>query len=82
MVTINRGSLHGLDRGSTLSVMKQAKIMADNTGNQNKRTLPMQTIATLLVIDVADQIAMALVMRSTDGINIGDLVGSTEDSAK
>lgn len=82
LVAINRGTQHGLDAGSTLSVMKQARIVADNTRNQNKLTLPMQIIATLLVIDVTERVAFALVMRSTDGINIGDLIASSEGSTK
>ena len=82
LVAINRGSQHGLDVGSTLSVMKQARIVADNTPNQNKLTLPMQTVATLLVIDVTERVAFALVMRSTDGINIGDLIASAGGSTK
>jgi hypothetical protein len=82
LVAINRGHLHGLSAGGTLSVVKQAKIKADNSRTQNNLTAPMQTIATLLVTDVTDQVAFAMVMRAIDGINIGDLVVSSEGAAK
>ncbi len=82
MVALNRGSLHGLDAGSTLSVIRQAKISTDNKHNPDNSGAPMQTIATLLVISVTDKLAFALVMRAIEGIQIGDLVASTADHTK
>lgn len=86
LVAINRGRQHGLDAGSVLSVMKQAKIDTHDSGKDTvdraPLTLPAQKIGTLLVFQVTEQASLALVMRASDGIAIGDAVHSAGQGAR
>lgn len=74
VVAINRGRLHGIDPGTTLSVTKQARIDALAVSPSVTQTV-MRSIATLFVFDVTDQAALAYVMQARDGIRAGDAVG-------
>ncbi len=73
VVMLNRGRLDGLDNGSLVAAMKQVRIGADDS-----RPVPpslTRPLATLLVFDALEQTALALVMRSSDAIGIGDAFG-------
>lgn len=78
VVAINRGQQHGLDAGSVLSVMKHVRIGAHDSAQKTVEfaTLPAQQIGTLLVFNVGKQASLALVMRASDGIAVGDMVRS------
>lgn len=73
VVAINRGRRDGLDAGSVVRVMKPVRI----DGNDSSQEPPSQPIATLLLFAVFDQMAFALVMRSSNVFSAGDtIVGS------
>lgn len=73
VVAINRGRRDGLDAGSVVRVMKPVRI----SGNDSRQDPPSQPIATLLLFAVSDQMAFALVMRSSNVFSAGDtIVGS------
>lgn len=78
VVAINRGQQHGLDAGSVLSVMKHVRIGAHDSAKKpvELAALPTQPIGTLLVFSVGRQASLALVMRASDGIAVGDMVRS------
>ncbi len=78
VVAINRGQQHGLDAGSVLSVMKHVRIGAHDSAKNpvELATLPVQQIGALLVFSVSRQASLALVMRASDGIAVGDMVRS------
>lgn len=82
LVAINRGRQNGLDSGSVLSVMKRVRIGAHDSGKNTVDLAPLelatQQIGTLLVFQVSEQAALALVMGASDGIAIGDLVRSAD----
>lgn len=72
VVAINRGKRHGLEAGSILAVMKGMKIGAHDAAVP----VPSEQIATLLVFDVGDSVALASVMHASDTLSVGDTVGS------
>ncbi len=76
IVSINRGSLAGLDAGSVLTAMKHVKISAHDQDRYTPPAYAEQAIATLLVFDVAERVAFAMVMQTTDGLAAGDHIGS------
>lgn len=78
VVAINRGRQHGLDAGSILSVVKHVRIGAHDSAKKpvELAALPAQQIGTLLVFSVSRQASLALVMRASDGIAVGDMVRS------
>lgn len=78
VVAINRGQQDGLDAGSVLSVMKHVRIGAHDSAKKpvELATLSAQQIGTLLVFSVGKQASLALVMRASDGIAVGDMVRS------
>lgn len=80
VVAINRGQQHGLDAGSILSVLKRVRIGTHESGKKtvDLAVLPAQQIGTLLVFSVSKQASLALVMRASDGIAVGDLVHSAK----
>jgi hypothetical protein len=86
LVALNRGRQDGLDAGSVLTVMKQVRIGAHESAKDPvdlaPLALPAQQIGTLLVFQVAEQAALALVMRASDGIAVGDVVRSAGQGAQ
>ena len=74
LVVLNRGGDHGLVRGSVVRVARHVRIRADEPSQAFHSPEEAQSIALLLVLGVAERMAVALVMRSRDTITIGDLV--------
>lgn len=81
IVAINRGASHGLDPGSVLAVIRQARIGAHASPSPTPSASP-EEIATLLVFDVAEHAALAVVMRAGDTFTVGDQVVSVERDAR
>ena len=74
IVAINRGARDGLDAGSVLRVVRQVKILANDSQQSNQALEERQAIAFLLVFEVTERVSLALVMRSMDAITTGDNV--------
>lgn len=81
IVAINRGTQHGLDAGSVVAVMRQVRIAANDSHSIPGSFTP-EEIAALLVFDVADQAALAIVMRASDTFTIGDAIESVDRHAQ
>lgn len=81
IVAINRGTYAGLDAGSVIAVARQARIPV-LTGHYPPTVLTPEKIATLLVFDVTDHAALAVVIRASDTFTIGDAVESVDGSAQ
>ncbi len=71
VVAINRGSRDGLEAGSMVAVFAHVRIGADDS----RQAPSSQRIAQLLVFQVLDRMALALVMRSSDVFGTGAVVG-------
>lgn len=71
IVAINRGSRDGLEAGSMVAVFAHVRIGADDS----RQAPSSQRIAQLLVFQVLDRMALALVIRSNDVFGTGAAVG-------
>lgn len=81
VVAINRGAQHGLDAGSVIAVVRRVKIHAD-VSSSKLSSFPTEEIAALLVFDVADTAALAVVMRASDTFTMGDAIESVDRNAR
>ena len=81
VVAINRGLRQGLDLGSVVAVVRQVRIYNDANQRAAPTFMP-EAIATLLVFDVADAAALAVVMRAKDSFTIGDTIESVDKDVR
>jgi hypothetical protein len=81
VVAINRGLRQGLDNGSVVAVVRHVRIHRRAKQPTLNVFMP-DDIATLLVFDVADEAALALVMRARDSFTIGDTVESVDEGVR
>ena len=81
IVAINLGTQHGLDAGSVVAVTRHVRIAANDNHSIPGSFAP-EEIAALLVFDVADKAALAVVMRARDTFTIGDTVESLDRHAQ
>ena len=81
IVAINRGQRQGLDTGSVVAVVRHVKIYGKTKQPAPNASMP-DEIATLLVFDVTDEAALAVVMRAKDTFTIGDTVESVDKDVR
>lgn len=81
IVAINRGAQHGLDAGSVIAVVRRVRIHADASQPKPASSMP-EEVAALLVFDVADHAALAVVMRASDTFTTGDTIESVNRNAR
>jgi hypothetical protein len=81
VVAINRGQRQGLDTGSVVAVVRQVRIY-DDAHQRAPHTFMPEEIATLLVFDVADTAALAVVMHAKDSFTVGDTVESVDKDVR
>ncbi len=81
MVVVNRGSLHGLDPGSVVNIVRHVKIRPNEKSVSNQPIPAKQSIGTLLVYKVQEKIALAMIMQARDAISVGDAIISPEMEA-
>lgn len=81
IVAINRGTHHGLDAGSVVAVTRHVRIAA-NDNHAIPDSFAPEEIAALLVFDVAERAALAVVMRASDTFTIGDAIESVDRHAQ
>ena len=81
IVAINRGLRQGLDTGSVVAVVRHVKIYGEANQPVPNASMP-DEIATLLVFDVTDEAALAVVMRARDTFTIGDTVESVDKDVR
>ncbi len=88
VVTINRGSAHGLEVGHVLDLYRFGGTTIDRTTSKqtgwfsgsDKRVvqLPDHRYGTLFVFRVFDKVSYGLVMEVSDGVRVGDLARTPE----
>jgi hypothetical protein len=81
IVVLNRGSLHGLDLGSVVKVVRQVRIRPNENPLSNSLNGNKQAIGTLLVFTVQESISLAMIMQARDAITIGDSIISPDTEA-
>jgi hypothetical protein len=85
VVSVNRGSVDGLDIGSVLQLYHFGKTVADPTGNKGlfgmgKATLklPDEQYGTLFIFRVFKHVSYGLIMQVTEPVEVGDVAKSPE----
>ena len=73
VVTINRGTAHGVQRGHVLALMRDANLVADKTdGARPMLRLPGERNGLMMVFRTFDKLSYALVLQVADGAKVGD----------
>lgn len=85
VVSINRGSVDGLDIGSVLQLYHFGKTVADPGGNRGmlgmsspRIKLPDEQYGTLFIFRVFKHVAYGLIMQVTEPVEVGDVAKSPE----
>jgi LysM domain len=85
VVTVNRGSVDGLDVGSVLQLYHFGKTVADPGGRKGflgigkaKLKLPDEQYGTLFVFRVFKNVSYGLIMQVTEPVEVGDVAKSPE----
>ena len=85
VVSVNRGSLDGLDVGAVLQLYHFGQTVADPGGKQGVMglgktmiKLPDEQVGTLLIFRVFKQVAYGLIMQVTKPVEVGDVAKSPE----
>jgi hypothetical protein len=84
VVSINRGSLDGVDVGSVLQLYNKGKVVKDRTaktsmmGQSPMIKLPDEESGTLFVFRVFNNISYGLIMQVTTPVEVGDVAKSPE----
>jgi len=73
VVTLNRGSQHGVQVGYVLALLDTGQTILDSTGGRSEYVkLPDERIGAMFVFRVFDEISYALVLRVTRAVRVGD----------
>jgi hypothetical protein len=85
VVTVNRGTLDGLDVGSVLQLYHQGQTVADPGGGKgflgigaSKLRLPDEQIGELFIFRVFGHVSYGLVMQAKTALQVGDVAKSPE----
>ena len=73
VVTINRGTAHGLQRGHVLALVRDSNLVTDKTDEARPQLrLPGERNGLMMVFRTFDRVSYALVLQITDGVKVGD----------
>ena len=73
VVTINRGTAHGVQRGHVLAIMRDANLVPDKTDEARPMLrLPGERNGLMMVFRTFDKLSYALVLQVADGAKVGD----------
>jgi hypothetical protein len=73
IVSLNRGSRDGIERGHVLALWRDGPLTADRTdGRKHAIKLPDERIGMLFVFRVFDRVSYALIVSAVDPVNRGD----------
>ena len=73
VVTINKGSKDGIERGHVLAIQKFGERLVDKTDpNRAQMKLPDERNGLLMVFRTFDRLSYALVLDIVDGVKVGD----------
>lgn len=80
VISINRGSLDGIDVGTVLQVYTRGKTVVDRTekGRAANVKLPDEQNGTVFIFRVFNHISYGLIMQVTEPVQVGDVAKSPE----
>jgi len=79
IVVINRGSDHGIDMGTVLTLQNFGGTIIDRTDNNRKVKLPDEKYGNIFIFRVFDNVSYGLVMQVTDVVKVGDVVRTPQN---
>ncbi len=83
IVALNRGSIHGLDAGSVVNVVRPVKIGSHEFQQELHPSHDLdEPLATLLVVEVLEQAALAIVMRAQEPFTTGAAIASPDGARR
>jgi hypothetical protein len=78
VVSINRGSVDGIDLGTVLALSRTGKVIPDPTDGKKPIRLPDENYGNLFVFRIFNNISYGLVMQVTKPVEVGDSAKSPE----
>jgi hypothetical protein len=73
VVTINRGSRDGIERGHVMAILKDGESVIDKTdARRTPIKLPNERNGLMMVFRVYEKLSYGLVLQVTDGVKVGD----------
>ncbi|MEO6354630.1 MAG: LysM peptidoglycan-binding domain-containing protein [Oxalobacteraceae bacterium] len=78
VVSINRGSNHGIDIGTVLELSRYGQTIKDPADKRKSIKLPDEQYGSLFIFRVFNRISYGLIMQVTDSVQVGDLAKSPE----
>ncbi|PWF54951.1 LysM peptidoglycan-binding domain-containing protein [Massilia glaciei] len=84
VLSINRGSVDGVDVGTVLQLYNVGKVVKDTGGKLSRMgntptiRLPDEHVGTLFIFRVFDKISYGLIMQVTEPVEVGDVARSSE----
>lgn len=83
IVALNRGRLHRLDAGSVVNVVRPVRIVSHEFQQDSTPSHELDDpLATLLVVEVLDQAALAIVMRAQEPFTTGAAFASPDGASR
>lgn len=79
IVSLNRGSAQGVERGHVLRVYRFGKVMKDETAPGQSFRLPDEAVGYLFVFRVFDNVSYGWIASSSNTVEVGDRVSSKLD---
>ena len=78
IITINRGSEHGIDLGTVLSLHRHGETIKDHTDDNRLVKLPDEVYGNVFIFRVFDHISYGLVMQVKNFVKVGDVAASPQ----
>ncbi|WP_300654942.1 LysM peptidoglycan-binding domain-containing protein [Hydrogenophaga sp.] len=73
VVTINRGTSHGIERGHVLALQRESNLVTDTTdATRPQIRLPGERNGLMIVFRTFDKVSYGLVLQITDSVKVGD----------
>lgn len=76
IVTINRGSEHGIDLGTVLTLQSAGSVIRDRTDGNRSVRLPDEKYGDVFIFRVFDNVSYGLVMQVRNVVKVGDVARS------
>ena len=73
VVTINRGTSHGIERGHVLALQRESNLVTDTTDTTRPQIrLPGERNGLMIVFRTFDKVSYGLVLQISDSVKVGD----------
>jgi hypothetical protein len=73
IVSLNKGTADGLEVGHVLAILKDGKVVIDNTISPRQEVkLPDERNGLAMVFRTFDKVSYALILQINDGVKVGD----------